>query len=941
MSGKIKRVASIIALAMMADVTFPSAQTIITATEADPVSAVIEDKQQDLTETVSNETSDGDYLRGDVDLDGKVTQVDATIILRESLLESTGSNSILEELITEEGKKKFPDTYIEMSHRNGDVDQSDGGSKFVQTDATFILRALLESNISGESFISDSTWNRNIENIKEENDMASMNALVHIKDDNGNVSDIYPATKIENVEGLQNALNSKANSSDVTSGLANKVDKENGKGLSTNDYTTTEKNKLAGIETGANKTTVDSELSSSSTNPLQNKVVRAALDEQNSSLVAGLALKADNSTVSALTSRVSQAETDIDTQTARIDAIAALPSGSTSADAELIDIRTKFDGSTATNAGAAVREQVTGIYNVINSEQSKINNFAIKTRNAFDSFTIHQGSFTFSNDATIYNYLDYADNPPGAARNTPPIRIRHDNGELVYDNLRVVGGHINSGINAPCAFTFDKQGNFLRIIQFIGFKNSGYEFSNDEYFAILNAYPTVDGYNHLYWAVVGSCENEWFEQNKAYMMQSKFNNYQIKTKKVFDSFTINDGTYEFDTNDYVQDYLNYSATSSVAKTIPPIRIKHDNGDPVYPKLSIANSEMMSSGTNAVCAFTFDKNGKFLRFHRFYEFKTGNFEPDEYFAILQEYPTVGDYKYLYWIVDESNIEWMQYKKEYTVGAGKDFETFTSMLRALKDDSSEKTVYVEGGVYDIYEEIGGFDYIDSIENPASLNWRDVSDIVPPNTTIIGVGNVTLKFTPTDQQIKSGDIAILFSPLNLSGSCKIKNINIVSGNCRYGIHDESSGLAEYSNINRILENVTVTHTRGTYGTGFAYGSGHGKNSSYVFDNCKFISTDTVPWSTHDWPTDKYSESSFIFNNTVLSGTLRLSTIVQGTQIKKVQLNNCVVPKVLYTAEPGNTGTYNQAYRVSLIGCNLASVEYSSNILHDAETEQYNSIS
>lgn len=38
--------------------------------------------------------------------------------------------------------------------------------------------------------------------------------------------------------------------------VSNKVDKETGKGLSTNDYTTAEKNKLAGIETGANNVTV-------------------------------------------------------------------------------------------------------------------------------------------------------------------------------------------------------------------------------------------------------------------------------------------------------------------------------------------------------------------------------------------------------------------------------------------------------------------------------------------------------------------------------------------------------------------------------------------------------------------------------------------------------------------------------------------------------------
>ena len=56
-----------------------------------------------------------------------------------------------------------------------------------------------------------------------------------------------------------------------------KVDKVNGKGLSTNDYTTAEKNKLSGIETGANKTVVDSALSSSSENPVQNKAIYQAL----------------------------------------------------------------------------------------------------------------------------------------------------------------------------------------------------------------------------------------------------------------------------------------------------------------------------------------------------------------------------------------------------------------------------------------------------------------------------------------------------------------------------------------------------------------------------------------------------------------------------------------------------------------------------------------
>lgn len=52
-----------------------------------------------------------------------------------------------------------------------------------------------------------------------------------------------------------------------------KVDKISGKDLSTNDFTTDEKNKLAGIATGATKVIVDSALSSTSTNAIQNKAV--------------------------------------------------------------------------------------------------------------------------------------------------------------------------------------------------------------------------------------------------------------------------------------------------------------------------------------------------------------------------------------------------------------------------------------------------------------------------------------------------------------------------------------------------------------------------------------------------------------------------------------------------------------------------------------------
>ena len=68
-----------------------------------------------------------------------------------------------------------------------------------------------------------------------------------------------------------------------------KVDSEDGKGLSTNDYTTAEKNKLNGIAEGANKTVVDETLSADSTNPVQNKAVQTALNGKVNTSVLGQA----------------------------------------------------------------------------------------------------------------------------------------------------------------------------------------------------------------------------------------------------------------------------------------------------------------------------------------------------------------------------------------------------------------------------------------------------------------------------------------------------------------------------------------------------------------------------------------------------------------------------------------------------------------------------
>lgn len=73
-------------------------------------------------------------------------------------------------------------------------------------------------------------------------------------------------------------------SSKIRNELNGKVNTILGKGLSTNDYTTYEKNKLEGIEAQANKTVVDNAMSSTSENPVQNKVINGELMSLNQAI---------------------------------------------------------------------------------------------------------------------------------------------------------------------------------------------------------------------------------------------------------------------------------------------------------------------------------------------------------------------------------------------------------------------------------------------------------------------------------------------------------------------------------------------------------------------------------------------------------------------------------------------------------------------------------
>lgn len=91
---------------------------------------------------------------------------------------------------------------------------------------------------------------------------AEFNVIYLLKDTSATGSDKYyeymrlgtpQASTFEMTGDTSTDLSNYYTKSEVNTALGDKVDKVSGKGLSTNDYTTTEKNKLNGIEAEANK----------------------------------------------------------------------------------------------------------------------------------------------------------------------------------------------------------------------------------------------------------------------------------------------------------------------------------------------------------------------------------------------------------------------------------------------------------------------------------------------------------------------------------------------------------------------------------------------------------------------------------------------------------------------------------------------------------------
>ena len=225
--------------------------------------------------------------------------------------------------------------------------------------------------------------------------------------------------------------------------------------------------------------------------------------------------------------------------------------------------------------------------------------------------------------------------------------------------------------------------------------------------------------------------------------------------------------------------------------------------------------------------------------------------------------------------------------YEVGAGKEYTSFTACLKALQGNSKNKTILVYDGTYDIFEELGGADYASTIE--VNSNWRDVNVIVPPNTKIIGVGNVIFEFLPADDEIATPAINAL-SVLNVVGNVEIENIKIHAQNCLYLIRDDTSSLPGLYDVRRKFKNVEcIRYNGGTH----CYSCTFKQGAKISFENCHF---------------ESYSGTTFGMVS-VATGNATINIV------NSVFLTNASVPDIALV----NTNAIAQRNIINICGCHL----------------------
>ena len=336
----------------------------------------------------------------------------------------------------------------------------------------------------------------------------------------------------------------------------------------------------------------------------------------------------------------------------------------------------------------------------------------------------------------------------------------------------------------------------------------------------------------------------------------------------------------------VFDFETYATALAISTLYEPLRVRDESGNqiaPIYCQLDAAKYK------TAIVAYGYKADGMNDRPYRAADVVDGVLTLDSttYYLVLHQY---------------SNLDLLigteapSYAAEYHVGAGREYTTFHACIAALNGDDTPKTIHVYGGTYDVLSELGGADFLDGLTG--AENWYDVCDIIPPNTHVIGHGNVI--FDLTIPSGTSADIAVLLSPINIMGSATIENVTINCNGGRYCVHAEGERMTAYDNAVWRLLNCKINKSGNLSGVANAIGVGINNGDLLEIRDCVITNDGNAGILVHDQQTvsGSYPYSPRIFVSNCAIDVAYYPVVMSSTHsgatsgaVLEMTVNNCFV--------------------------------------------------
>lgn len=247
--------------------------------------------------------------------------------------------------------------------------------------------------------------------------------------------------------------------------------------------------------------------------------------------------------------------------------------------------------------------------------------------------------------------------------------------------------------------------------------------------------------------------------------------------------------------------------------------------------------------------------------------------------------------------------------YYVGSTREYKSLTKLFLELENNYAKKIIYVDEGVYDMFKEYKEAGIPSPPDDVSSPDYFTYNAFLPPNTALIGVGNVRLEFNPSADEITYGE-SRTWSPLNVLGECYIENLEIFCKNGRYCIHDDSHNKYQgsthyYKNVRSIYEYSDLDSQGRRLGFNNTIGNGIAQGTRFVFEDCLFEfrgSNKNSAFYTHESGTEPGANPSLTFKNcTFLGGdgnprTVRLQNLATADVRVVTTFENCTIEGGIY---------------------------------------------